>query len=47
VDDFVAYAKVVFGRYGNKVSHWFTVNEPIVFCDGYPVCLPSPPSKPN
>lgn len=37
VDDFVAYAKVVFGRYGNKVSHWFTVNEPIVFCEGYPV----------
>ena len=31
VDDFVAYAKVVFGRYGNKVSRWFTVNEPIVF----------------
>jgi beta-glucosidase len=38
VGDFVAYAKVVFGRYGNKVSHWFTVNEPIVFCQGYPVC---------
>lgn len=37
VDDFVAYAEVVFGRYGNKVSHWFTVNEPIVFCEGYPV----------
>lgn len=37
VDDFVTYAKVVFGRYGNKVSRWFTVNEPIVFCDEYPV----------
>jgi beta-glucosidase/6-phospho-beta-glucosidase/beta-galactosidase len=37
VDDFVAYAKLVFERYGNKVSHWFTVNEPIVFCEGYPV----------
>ncbi|RDW73509.1 glycoside hydrolase family 1 protein [Coleophoma cylindrospora] len=36
VGDFVAYAKVVFGRYGNKVSHWFTMNEPIVFCDEYP-----------
>jgi beta-glucosidase/6-phospho-beta-glucosidase/beta-galactosidase len=23
--------KVVFGRYGNKVPRWFTVNEPIVF----------------
>lgn len=31
VDDFVAYAKVVFSYYGNKVPRWFTVNEPIVF----------------
>jgi beta-glucosidase/6-phospho-beta-glucosidase/beta-galactosidase len=31
VDDFKAYANVVFNRYGNKVSRWFTVNEPIVF----------------
>lgn len=31
VDDFVAYAQVVFERYGNKVPRWFTVNEPIVF----------------
>lgn len=37
VGDFVAYAKVVFGRYGNKVSQWYTLNEPIVFCDEYPV----------
>ena len=37
VDDFVAYAKVVFQRYGNKVQHWFTVNEPIVFCSQYPL----------
>lgn len=36
VDDFVAYAKVVFERYGNRVFAWFTVNEPIVFCQGYP-----------
>lgn len=42
VDDFTAYAKVVFERYGNRVSHWFTVNEPIVFCQGYPVCLSIP-----
>jgi hypothetical protein len=31
VDDFVNYAQVVFSRYGNKVTRWFTVNEPIVF----------------
>ena len=37
VDDFVNYAKVVFGRYGNKVPRWFTVNEPIVFCENYPL----------
>jgi beta-glucosidase/6-phospho-beta-glucosidase/beta-galactosidase len=37
IDDYVAYAKVVFERYGNRVSHWFTMNEPIVFCQGYPV----------
>ena len=37
VGDFVEYARVVFGRYGNRVSHWFTVNEPIVFCNFYPL----------
>lgn len=37
VDDFAAYATVIFQRYGNKVSHWFTINEPIVFCSEYPV----------
>jgi len=36
VSDFVAYAKVVFSRYGSKVSKWVTVNEPIVFCTEYP-----------
>lgn len=37
VDDYVAYAKIVFERYGNRVPHWFTMNEPIVFCDQYPL----------
>ncbi|KAK5125738.1 hypothetical protein LTR85_012012 [Meristemomyces frigidus] len=36
VGDFVAYAEVVFAAYGDRVTHWFTVNEPIVFCDEYP-----------
>ena len=36
VNDFVNYAKVIFSRYGNKIQHWFTFNEPIVFCDEYP-----------
>lgn len=40
VEDFVAYAKVVFGRYGNKVSQWYTVNEPVVYCTEYPVRFP-------
>jgi beta-glucosidase/6-phospho-beta-glucosidase/beta-galactosidase len=31
VDDFAAYAEVVYSRFGSKVSKWFTVNEPIVF----------------
>jgi hypothetical protein len=29
VPDFLAYAKVVFGRYAPKVSKWVTINQPI------------------
>ncbi|KAK4985077.1 hypothetical protein LTR50_006190 [Elasticomyces elasticus] len=37
VNDFVAYARVAYARFGDRVNHWFTVNEPIVFCDMYPL----------
>lgn len=37
VDDFLAYAKVLFGRWGTKVPAWFTFNEPLSFCGEYPV----------
>lgn len=36
VEDFAAYAQVVFERYHDRVSHFFTFNEPIVFCNTYP-----------
>lgn len=37
VADFEAYARIVFDRYGDRVTHWFTVNEPSVFCSFYPL----------
>jgi beta-glucosidase/6-phospho-beta-glucosidase/beta-galactosidase len=37
VPDFLEYAGVVFERYHDRVSKWFTINEPIVFCHDYPV----------
>lgn len=37
VDDFVAYAETSFRAFGDRVKLWFTVNEPIVFCDQYPL----------
>lgn len=37
VPDFVNYAKIVFQRYGDRVTKWVTVNEPIVFCSDYPL----------
>ncbi|KAI9734854.1 MAG: hypothetical protein M1834_001933 [Cirrosporium novae-zelandiae] len=37
VDDFLAYAKVLFQRWASKVPQWFTFNEPLSFCGEYPV----------
>lgn len=36
VADFVAYANTSFRAFGDRVKTWFTVNEPIVFCEEYP-----------
>ncbi|KAH8922793.1 glycoside hydrolase family 1 protein [Atractiella rhizophila] len=35
VEDFTAYAEAVFKRLGNKVTTWFTFNEPRVYCSMY------------
>lgn len=37
VDDFVAYANTSFQAFGDRVKLWFTLNEPIVFCQQYPL----------
>ena len=37
VNDFVAYARVAYAAFGDRVTQWFTVNEPIVFCNQYPL----------
>ncbi|KAF2672260.1 glycoside hydrolase [Microthyrium microscopicum] len=37
VPDFVEYARIVFERFGSKVNKWVTVNEPLVFCNQYPL----------
>ncbi|KAF2183675.1 glycoside hydrolase family 1 protein [Zopfia rhizophila CBS 207.26] len=37
IPDFTEYARVVFTRWHSKVHYWFTVNEPIVFCNFYPL----------
>lgn len=37
VPDFVEYARIAYAAFGDRVTHWFTVNEPIVFCGLYPL----------
>lgn len=37
VPDFVEYARIAFAVFGDRVTHWYTVNEPIVFCGVYPL----------
>ncbi|EME76923.1 glycoside hydrolase family 1 protein [Pseudocercospora fijiensis CIRAD86] len=37
VDDFVEYARITFQALGDRVKHWYTVNEPQVFCSNYPL----------
>lgn len=37
VADFTHYARVIFERYHDRVSKFFTFNEPIVFCSTYPL----------
>jgi beta-glucosidase/6-phospho-beta-glucosidase/beta-galactosidase len=37
VPDFVEYARILFERYHDRVTKFFTFNEPIVFCSTYPL----------
>jgi hypothetical protein len=43
VDDFKKYADVVFGRFGNRIKVWITMNEPQTVCDlGYNLGVHAP-----
>jgi len=42
-NDFAAYAEVCFQRFGDRVKHWITFNEPHTFAiQGYDVGLQAP-----
>ena len=40
VRDFEAYARIVLERWGTKVKHWVSHNEPLVFCSRFAHTLP-------
>lgn len=42
-DDFAAYAKTCFQKFGDRVKHWITFNEPHIFAtQGYDFGLQAP-----
>ncbi|KAI4332635.1 hypothetical protein L6164_017527 [Bauhinia variegata] len=40
IDDYVAFADLCFEKFGKKVKKWITMNEPLIFCNGYTGSFP-------